>query len=102
MPTPTLLRGSTTKANATVRTVSPQVLSGVQAMMLEMARSTPALAGFPELRGKTGTAQFGDGTHAHGWFVGYQGDLAFAVLLTDAGVSSKAVTAATRFLSGLS
>jgi cell division protein FtsI/penicillin-binding protein 2 len=102
MPTPSLVRGSTTKADSTVQPVSPQVLDGVRAMMLEMTRSTPALAGFPELRGKTGTAQFGDGTHSHGWFVGYQGDLAFAVLLTDAGASSKAVAAATRFLSGLS
>jgi cell division protein FtsI/penicillin-binding protein 2 len=102
MPAPSLLRGSATKADSSVRAVSPQVLDGVRAMMLEMARSTPALAPFPELRGKTGTAQFGDGTHAHGWFVGYQGDLAFAVLLTDAGVSSKAVAAAARFLSALS
>lgn len=102
MPTPSLLRGATTKADSTVSPVSPQVLDGVRAMMQEMARSTPALAAFPELRGKTGTAQFGDGTHAHGWFVGYQGDLAFAVLLTGAEVSSKAVAAATRFLSGLS
>jgi len=102
MPMPSLLRGPSTKADSSVRPVSPQVLDGVRSMMLEMARSNPALAGFPELRGKTGTAQFGDGTHAHGWFVGYQGDLAFAVLLTDAGTSAKAVTAATRFLSGLS
>lgn len=102
MPTPSLLKGETTSADSAVQPVSPQVLDGVRGMMLEMARSTPALAGFPEVRGKTGTAQFGDGTHSHGWFVGYQGDLAFAVLLTDAGVSSKAVAAATRFLSGLS
>jgi beta-lactamase class D len=102
MPTPSLLRGSTTKADSTVEPVSPQVLDGVRAMMLEMAKTKPELAPFPELRGKTGTAQFGDGTHSHGWFVGYQGDLAFAVLLTDAGSSSKAVTAAARFLSGLS
>ncbi|HYQ62420.1 penicillin-binding transpeptidase domain-containing protein [Actinophytocola sp.] len=102
MPAPSLLRGSSTKADATVQPVSPQVLDGVRAMMLEMARSTPALAGFPEVRGKTGTAQFGDGTHSHGWFVGYQGDLAFAVLLTDVGTSAKAVAAATRFLGGLS
>lgn len=102
MPTPSLLKGQTTSADSAVQPVSPQVLDGVRGMMLEMARSTPALAGFPEVRGKTGTAQFGDGTHSHGWFVGYQGDLAFAVLLTDAGVSSKAVAAATRFLSGLS
>jgi beta-lactamase class D len=102
MPTPTLLAGEETEADTRVRPVSPQVLDGVRAMMLEMARTQPALAPFPGLRGKTGTAQFGDGTHSHGWFVGYRGDLAFAVLLTDAGVSSKAVVAAARFLSGLS
>lgn len=102
MPTPSILRDQTTKANTTVTAPSPQVLDGVRAMMLEMAHSTPALAAFPEVRGKTGTAQFGDGTHSHGWFVGYQGDLAFAVLLTDVGTSAKAVAAATRFLSGLS
>jgi cell division protein FtsI/penicillin-binding protein 2 len=71
-------------------------------MMQEMVRITPALKAFPGLRGKTGTAQYGDGTHAHGWFVGYRGDLAFAVLLTGAEKSSKAVAAAARFLSGLS
>lgn len=102
MPTPSLLRDAKTKADTKVAQVSQPVLDGVRAMMLEMASSTPALAGFPGLRGKTGTAQFGDGTHSHGWFVGYQGDLAFAVLLTGAEVSSKAVTAAARFLSGLS
>lgn len=101
MPTPSLLRGTTTKADSTVQAVSPQVLDGVRAMMLEMAKTKPELARFPELRGKTGTAQFGDGTHSHGWFVAYQGDLAFAVLLTDAGSSSKAVTAAARFLAAL-
>jgi beta-lactamase class D len=102
MPTPSLLKGQKTSADSSVQPVSPQVLDGVRAMMLEMTRSTPALAGFPELRGKTGTAQYGDGTRSHGWFVGYQGDLAFAVLLTEADVSSKAVAAAARFLSGLS
>ncbi|MFC4856382.1 penicillin-binding transpeptidase domain-containing protein [Actinophytocola glycyrrhizae] len=102
MPTPKLLDDATTEADSTVEPVSPQVLAGVRAMMREMVAITPALAAFPDLRGKTGTAQFGDGTHAHGWFVGYRGDLAFAVLLTGAEVSSKAVAAAARFLSGLS
>jgi cell division protein FtsI/penicillin-binding protein 2 len=102
MPTPSILRGQKTTADSSVQTVSPQVLDSVRAMMLEMVQTTPALAGFPDLRGKTGTAQFGDGVHSHGWFVGYRGDLAFAVLLTGAEVSSKAVAAAARFLSGLS
>lgn len=102
MPKPVLLRGAETKVDKSPPSVSPQVLTGVRDMMLEMAKITPALAPFPNLHGKTGTAQFGDGTHSHGWFVGYRGDLAFAVLLTDAGSSGTAVAAATRFLGALS
>ena len=101
MPTPTLLPAERTTADTKPKPPSPQVLVAVREMMLAMVKSTPALAAFPDVRGKTGTAQFGDGTHSHGWFVGYRGDLAFAVLLTDAGVSSKAVAAATRFLTAL-
>jgi beta-lactamase class D len=101
MPTPSLLPGERTTADVKPKPVSPQVVVAVREMMLAMAKSNPTLAAFPDVRGKTGTAQFGDGTHAHGWFVGYRGDLAFAVLLTDAGVSSKAVAAAARFLTAV-
>ena len=49
-----------------------------------------ALNGLGEVRGKTGTAEFtNDGSRAHGWFVGYRGDLAFAVLVVDAGRPSR-------------
>ena len=102
MPTPTLLRDTTTKVDKAPAEVTPQVLTGVRDMMLEMVTLTPTLAPYAGLHGKTGTAQFGDGTHSHGWFVAYQGDLAFAVLLTDAGTSGKAVAAAARFLAALS
>jgi cell division protein FtsI/penicillin-binding protein 2 len=102
MPTPSLLRSLPTKVDEEPEPVSPQVLTGVRDMMLEMVTLTPTLAPYAGLHGKTGTAQFGDGTHSHGWFVGYQGDLAFAVLLTDVGTSGKAVAAAARFLGGLS
>jgi beta-lactamase class D len=101
VPMPTLLRGQRTTTDSKPAAVSPQVLVGVRDMMLEMTANSPQLGAYRDVRGKTGTAQFGDGTHSHGWFVGYRGDLAFAVLLTDAGVSSKAVIAATRFLAGL-
>jgi cell division protein FtsI/penicillin-binding protein 2 len=60
-----------------------------------------ALAGLGDVRGKTGTAQFGDGSHSHGWFAGYRGDLAFAVLITDSGGSGVAVQATARFLSSV-
>ncbi len=47
-----------------------------------------ALEGTPggEVHGKTGTAEFADEAgdlRTHAWFVGYQGDLAFAVAVTD-------------------
>lgn len=38
------------------------------------------------VQGKTGTAEFGDGEgnlRTHAWFLGFQGDLAFAVVVTD-------------------
>jgi cell division protein FtsI/penicillin-binding protein 2 len=57
------------------------------------------LAGTGELRGKTGTAEFtNDGSGAHGWFVGYRGDVAFAVLVVDGGSSEPALAVAQRFL----
>jgi cell division protein FtsI/penicillin-binding protein 2 len=61
-----------------------------------------ALNGLGEIRGKTGTAEFtNDGTRAHGWFAGYRGDMAFAVLIVDAGSSAPAVAVAGRFLGAL-
>ena len=102
MPTPTLLAGSTTESDTPdPEPVAPAVLASMRTMMQEVTRRTPALARFPDVRGKTGTAQFGDGKRSHGWFVGFRGDLAFAVLITDAGTSAKAVAATTRFLGGL-
>jgi len=38
--------------------------------------------------GKTGTAQYGTGTHSHGWFIGYRGDVAFAVLVEGGGLGA--------------
>jgi cell division protein FtsI/penicillin-binding protein 2 len=59
------------------------------------------LSELPDVRGKTGTAQFGDGERSHGWFVGYQGDVAFAVLIVGGGSSKPAVDVAHRFLTEL-
>ncbi|CRK58589.1 Cell division protein FtsI [Peptidoglycan synthetase] [Alloactinosynnema sp. L-07] len=103
VPKPVLVRGAETKADTTPEPVPAAVLAPLREMMREVVTVGTAglLNSFPDVRGKTGTAQFGDGTHSHGWFVGYQGDLAFAVLLTDAGESTKAVQATARFLGGL-
>ena len=41
----------------------------------------------PGVYGKTGTAEYGSGPNppSHGWFIGYRGDLAFAVLVEGGG-----------------
>jgi cell division protein FtsI/penicillin-binding protein 2 len=41
----------------------------------------------PPVSGKTGTAEFGTEVppHTHAWFTGFQGDIAFAVLVEDSG-----------------
>jgi cell division protein FtsI/penicillin-binding protein 2 len=103
MPKPILVRGMETTADANPEPIAAPVLTAVREMMREVVTVGTAgqLAGFPDVRGKTGTAQFGDGTRSHGWFAGYQGDLAFAVLITDAGESVKAVEATARFLGAL-
>ncbi|GAA2780139.1 penicillin-binding transpeptidase domain-containing protein [Saccharopolyspora taberi] len=100
MPVPTLVRGAETKADAIPQPPSQRTLDQLRPMMREVVTSgtATALAGSGEVRGKTGTAQFGDGTHSHGWFVGYRDDLAFAVLVTDAGASGPAVDVARKFL----
>ncbi|GAB2666888.1 penicillin-binding transpeptidase domain-containing protein [Saccharopolyspora gloriosae] len=101
MPTPKLIEGAETKADAQVAPLSPKTLEQLRPMMREVVLSGTATgaASAGEVAGKTGTAQFGDGTHSHGWFVGYRGDLAFAVLLEDSGESKPAVQVAESFLS---
>ena len=66
------------------------------AWMKEMMRAvvtsgTAAGVGFPAgVFGKTGTAEYGTGPHppSHGWFIGYRGDLAFAVLVEGGGTGA--------------
>ncbi|EME55659.1 penicillin-binding transpeptidase domain-containing protein [Amycolatopsis decaplanina] len=100
---PTLVRGMAATSSGLGKPIRPEVLDALRGMMREVVTDGTAtlLKPLPDVRGKTGTAQFGDGTHSHGWFVGYTGDLAFAVLTTDAGTSRPAVEAAQRFLTGL-
>jgi cell division protein FtsI/penicillin-binding protein 2 len=54
--------------------------------------------------GKTGTAEFGTGNPlpTHAWFVGFRGDLAFAVVVEGGGVGGRvAAPIAGRFLTAL-
>lgn len=64
-------------------------------------------AGVPmpgEVHGKTGTAEYADGDPppTHAWFVGYRGDIAFAVVVEDGGFGSTAAAPiAAAFLTAL-
>jgi hypothetical protein len=67
--------------------LSAAILTTLRPMMRAVVTSgTAAGVGFgPGVYGKTGTAQYGNGSHSHGWFIGYRGDLAFAVLVEGGG-----------------
>ena len=98
--TPQLVKDRPTAVLAPPDVPQPAVIDGLRAMMRQVvvAGTASQLASAGEVSGKTGTAQFGAGGRAHGWFVGYRGDLAFAVLLVDAGSSEPAVDVTGRFL----
>jgi cell division protein FtsI/penicillin-binding protein 2 len=103
---PQLVAGRPTEVLAPAAAPDPAALDQVRQMMRAVvtegtatALNRPGPNGLGEVRGKTGTAEFtDDGARAHGWFVGYRGDLAMAVLVVDAGSSEPAVAAAGRFL----
>ncbi|MDF2744531.1 MAG: hypothetical protein K0S88_5909, partial [Actinomycetia bacterium] len=90
---------------------SPDPLDGKVAGTLRtlmrrvVTEGTAAPAGLPgKVGGKTGTAEFGTGDPlpTHAWFIGFRGDLAFAVVVEDGGVGGRvAAPAAARFLRGL-
>ncbi|KID31194.1 cell division protein FtsI/penicillin-binding protein 2 [Prauserella sp. Am3] len=108
LPTPGLVRGDRTKVSKKGEPLSGDVLRPLRRMMREVVTdgTATALRDVPGVHGKTGTAQFGDGSNAHGWFAGYVGegpsdDLAFATLLTGAGSSKPAVDVTRDFLTGL-
>ncbi|MEU4215303.1 penicillin-binding transpeptidase domain-containing protein [Actinoplanes sp. NPDC026623] len=79
----------------------------LRAMMREVVTkgTGQALAGVPgkPVSGKTGTAEFKDGDQeTHAWFVGWQGDIAFAVMVQKGGAGAEAaVPIANRFLTAL-
>ncbi|MBP2472744.1 beta-lactamase class D [Crossiella equi] len=100
MPTPFLVRGSKTGVTGKAGTIPPAVAGQLRSMMREVVTGGTA-HGLPgATSGKTGTAQFGDGSSAHGWFAGFRGDVGFAVFVENAGSSRPAVDVTGRFLRG--
>lgn len=99
-PAPTIVVGQPGTPDRTAAAVPAPVDAGLRAMMRETVTDGTAkiLADLPNLEGKTGTAEYGVGTGSHGWFVGIDGDLAFAIFVAGAGSSGPALDAAGRFL----
>ncbi|WP_181771016.1 penicillin-binding transpeptidase domain-containing protein [Amycolatopsis pittospori] len=99
---PKLWQGLETKVNAGYQAPPAGVLNQVRAMMREVCTTgtAKALKSSGNVFGKTGTAQFGSGVDANGWFVGYRGDVAFAVMLEGSNDSKPAVQLAAKFLAG--
>ncbi|MBL7255186.1 penicillin-binding transpeptidase domain-containing protein [Paractinoplanes lichenicola] len=79
-----------------LRKMMREVVTGGTATAL---RSVPGGPVF----GKTGTAEFSEATEdTHSWFIGYQGDVAFAVMVQKGGAGSEAaVPIVSRFLTNL-
>lgn len=98
---PQLITGRPTEVLRPATAPDAAVLDQLRPMMRAVVTEGTAtrLAPLGEVFGKTGTAEFTDDGRAHGWFVGYRGDVAFAVLIVDAGSSAPAVEVAERFLS---
>lgn len=101
-PAPMVVSGQPGTPDRTPPPLPAAVTDRLKTMMRETVTAGTAtqLADIPDLLGKTGTAEYGDNTNAHGWFVGIRGDLAFAVFVADAGSSGPAVEAAGRMLRG--
>lgn len=103
VPAPAIVAGQPGKADRTPASLPAGVDEQVKAMMRETITGGTAtqLQDIPDMLGKTGTAEYIDDQHAHGWFVGIRGDLALAVFVSDAGSSAPAVDAAGSFLRAL-
>jgi hypothetical protein len=88
------------------RPLDATVISGLRPMMAAVVtKGTAKDAGLPAgTAGKTGTAEFGGGAKppTHAWFIGYRGDVAFAVIIEAGGTGgSAAAPLAATFLRAL-
>jgi len=89
---PRLVTSPATRQAVQPRRLPATILDTLRPMMHAVVTiGTAAGVGFPPgVYGKTGTAQYGGGPNppSHGWFIGYRGDLAFAVLVEGGGTGA--------------
>jgi cell division protein FtsI/penicillin-binding protein 2 len=100
---PQLIRDRPTEVLVPASAPDPAALAQLRSMMRAVVTEGTAtqLADLGEVYGKTGTAEFTDDGRAHGWFMGYRGDVAFAVLVVDGASAAPAVQVAERFLAAI-
>jgi transpeptidase family protein/MecA-like transpeptidase family protein/penicillin-binding protein len=106
---PTLVTDPQIPQNAEASELDPGARSRLAAMMQAVVTSgTAKSAGLPSgTAGKTGTAEYGSARKGkklptHAWFIGFRGDVAFAVVVEGGGFGAKAaVPIAARFLKAL-
>jgi len=86
---PLLVTSPVVHQKARPHVIDSTILDALRPMMRAVVTSgTAAGVGFGDgVYGKTGTAEYGTGPHpkSHGWFIGYSGDVAFAVLVEGGG-----------------
>jgi len=91
---------------AAPRKLDPAVVKALRSLMpAVVSEGTAKKVDFPSgTAGKTGTAEFGSGPNppTHAWFIGYRGDLAFAVIVEGGGFGADvAAPIAAQFLKTL-
>lgn len=103
---PSLVTDPQIPQKAAATKLDAQITSQITAMMQAVVTSgTAKPAGLPAgTAGKTGTAEYGSGPNlpTHAWFMGFRGDVAFAVVVEGGGFGAKAAAPiAARFLNSL-
>ncbi|GLW28987.1 penicillin-binding transpeptidase domain-containing protein [Actinoplanes regularis] len=104
---PKLVLDPAPAAAGTTAALDPNAVTALRSMMREVVTggTGTALKSVPgkPVYGKTGTAEFAEGSDAtHSWFIGYQGDVAFAVMVQKGGAGAEAaVPIVKRFLTTL-
>ncbi len=91
---PTLVTSPAPPAGPVVPGLAPAVVATLRSFMASVIRTggTAAGAGLPaDSFGKTGTAEFGNANPpaTHAWYIGFRGNLAFAVIVEGGGIGGK-------------